>query len=696
MSPKFGRWPQRSRPAPSAAMWAGGARPHSVRGLQAAMAVALLLGTALAVPASASAGPAAHGPADPAVAAAAPAAAVQAVPAKDWLHVVGNRIVDEAGNQVWLTGANWFGYNASERVFHGLWSGNITQITRPMADRGINIVRVPISTQLLLEWRAGQTVAAPNVNTFANPELLGKNNLQIFDYWLQLCEQYGIKVMLDVHSAEADNSGHIHPVWCKGSITVEQFYLAWEWVTTRYRQQRHHRRDGHQERAARHRPTSRRGPSGTTPPTSGQLQERLRDSGPAHPRHQPQRADPVRGHRGLPARGKTWSSPNTDPDLTPNYYYNWWGGNLRGVRDHPVNLGANQDQLVYSPHDYGPLVFDQPWFQKPFDKTSLTTDVWRPNWLYIHEDGTAPLLIGEWGGRLGQDARQDRWMTALRDLIVETRPAPDVLGAQPELRRHRRPAPRRLAHLGRDRSTTCSSRRCGSTTTSSSASTTRSGSAAPAAPPASTSPSATAAAGPDNIAPSVPGQPTASTVTATTRSRWRGPPPPTTSASPATTCCGPPAAARRASSAPPTGTTFQATGLTRQHRRTRSRCGPGTRPETRRRHRPVAPSPPRPVVAAPERARARTGWSTPGRAASRARWSCATPARRRITAWTVTWTLASGATITQLWNGRLTVAGNAVTVRNETHNGTLGAGATTTFGFTGSGPAAVPTDVSCS
>ena len=67
-----------------------------------------------------------------------------------------------------------------------------------------------------------------------------------------------------------------------------------------------------------------------------------------------------------------------------------------------------------------------------------------------------------------------------------------------------------------------------------------------------------------------------------------------------------------------------------------------------------------------------------------------------ITAWTVTWTLASGATITQLWNGRLTVAGNAVTVRNETHNGTLGAGATTTFGFTGSGPAAVPTDVSCS
>jgi aryl-phospho-beta-D-glucosidase BglC (GH1 family) len=86
-----------------------------------------------------------------------------------------------------------------------------------------------------------------------------------------------------------------------------------------------------------------------------------------------------------------------------------------------VNLGSNQDQLMYSPHDYGPLVFDQPWFQKDFDKDSLTEDVWDPNWLYIHKEGIAPLLIGEWGGRLGQDARQDEWMYALRDTIIENR-----------------------------------------------------------------------------------------------------------------------------------------------------------------------------------------------------------------------------------------------------------------------------------
>ena len=64
----------------------------------------------------------------------------------------------------------------------------------------------------------------------------------------------------------------------------------------------------------------------------------------------------------------------------------------------PDQPRPNQDQLVYSPHDYGPLVFDQPWFQGTFDKTTLDHDVWDPNWLYMHEENIAPLLIGEWGG----------------------------------------------------------------------------------------------------------------------------------------------------------------------------------------------------------------------------------------------------------------------------------------------------------
>jgi len=55
----------------------------------------------------------------------------------DWLHVEGNKIVDMYGNQVWLTGCNWFGFNTGTNVFDGVWSCNMREALKGMADRGI-------------------------------------------------------------------------------------------------------------------------------------------------------------------------------------------------------------------------------------------------------------------------------------------------------------------------------------------------------------------------------------------------------------------------------------------------------------------------------------------------------------------------------------------------------------------------------
>ncbi len=64
-----------------------------------------------------------------------------------------------------------------------------------------------------------------------------------------------------------------------------------------------------------------------------------------------------------------------------------------------------------------------------------------------------------------------------------------------------------------------------------------------------------------------------------------------------------------------------------------------------------------------------------------------------INGWTVRWTFANGQTITQMWNGSDSPSGSSHTVRNVGHNGSLGAGASTTFGFNGnwSGTNSVPT-----
>ncbi|MFE5258602.1 cellulase family glycosylhydrolase [Streptomyces coelicoflavus] len=337
-----------------------------------------------------------------------------AAPATDWLHTEGNQIVDEDGNKVWLTGTNWFGFNATERVFHGLWSGNITDITKAMADRGINIVRVPISTQLLLEWKNGQAAVPSGVNTYANPELDGLTTLEVFDYWLDLCEQYGVKVMLDVHSAEADNSGHVYPVWWKGTITTEQFYSAWEWVTARYKDNDTLvAMDVKNEPHGKHTESPRAKWDGST--DQDNFKYACETAGKRILAVNPHVLVLCEGIEIYPKDGTSWSSRNES-----DYHFNWWGGNLRGARDHPVDLGANSDQLVYSPHDYGPLVYQQPWFQGDWNRTTLERDVWDPNWLYLHKENVSPLLIGEWGGFLDNGPNQ-KWMTALRDLIAENK-----------------------------------------------------------------------------------------------------------------------------------------------------------------------------------------------------------------------------------------------------------------------------------
>ncbi|MFF3030973.1 glycoside hydrolase family 6 protein [Streptomyces rubiginosohelvolus] len=347
-------------------------------------------------------------------AAAARTKAAAAGSGKDWLHTSGNQIVDEDGNRVWLTGTNWFGFNATERVFHGLWSGNITRITKSMADRGINIVRVPVSTQLLLEWKNGQAAVPSGVNTHANPELKDLTTLQVFDYWLDLCEQYGIKVMLDVHSAEADNSGHIYPVWWKGAITSESFYAGWEWVTSRYKNN-----DTIVAMDVKNEPHGKQSESPRAKWDSSTDQDNFKyaceTAGKRILAINPNVLVLCEGIEIYPKAGKSWSST-----AEADYHFNWWGGNLRGAKDHPVDLGANQDQLVYSPHDYGPLVHPQPWFQGDWNRQTLERDVWDPNWLYLHKENISPLVIGEWGGFLDNGPNQ-KWMTALRDLIAENK-----------------------------------------------------------------------------------------------------------------------------------------------------------------------------------------------------------------------------------------------------------------------------------
>ena len=67
-----------------------------------------------------------------------------------------------------------------------------------------------------------------------------------------------------------------------------------------------------------------------------------------------------------------------------------------------------------------------------------------------------------------------------------------------------------------------------------------------------------------------------------------------------------------------------------------------------------------------------------------------------LNGWTVRLTLAGGQTIANVWNGVNTGTSGAVSVRNADYNGSLGANASTSFGFVANGSSsAAPGSLSC-
>ncbi|PTA46808.1 polysaccharide deacetylase [Micromonospora sp. RP3T] len=68
-----------------------------------------------------------------------------------------------------------------------------------------------------------------------------------------------------------------------------------------------------------------------------------------------------------------------------------------------------------------------------------------------------------------------------------------------------------------------------------------------------------------------------------------------------------------------------------------------------------------------------------------------------ISGWTVRMTLASGQSISNVWNGVATGAGGPVSVRNAAYNGSLSAGGSTSFGFLANGSSSpAPSGIACS
>ncbi len=292
------------------------------------------------------------------------------------LSTSGNQILDSTGTPVEIRAVNWFGLETDIETPHGLWTRNLEDMMDQMKAEGFNTIRLPFSTQVILD---GGTPSG--IDFFQNPGLEGLSGLEIMDRVIEYAGEIGLKVLLDHHRSQAGNSANDGGLWYEGAYDESDWIEAWTTLAARYAgDSTVIGADLHNE------------PHG--PATWG--------DGGAYD----WAAAAERGGNAIHEVNSDWLIVVEGIEAYQGDYY-WWGGNLAGVADNPVEL-EQSGKLVYSPHDYPASVYAQPWFTDGSD----LTQVFDEHWGFIYREGIAPILVGEFGSRLETELDRE-WAEAI-------------------------------------------------------------------------------------------------------------------------------------------------------------------------------------------------------------------------------------------------------------------------------------------
>ncbi len=297
-------------------------------------------------------------------------------------------IVDAANRPILLRGVNWFGMESESQIPHGLWLRDYKEMLAQIKGLGYNLIRLPYSVKAL----QGTSVNGVNFELGSNHDLQGKTPIEAMDLIVQEAGRQGLLILLDCHRL---NNDRIPELWYGDGFTEADWINTWIMLAERYKNQ----------------PNVigadlKNEPHGRASWGTNQLATDWRlaaeRSGNAILKVNPDWLIVVEGVENNVPRQKLKR--------------HWMGGNLEGVGRFPVRLKIH-NKLVYSPHEYGPGVFDQPWFSEPSFPKNLS-DRWETSFHYIARQKIAPILMGEFGGRqVDAISKEGIWQRQLVDFL---------------------------------------------------------------------------------------------------------------------------------------------------------------------------------------------------------------------------------------------------------------------------------------
>ena len=265
---------------------------------------------------------------------------------------------------------------------HGLWQRDHYGMLSQVVELGFNSVRLPFSNAMLTATHAVDTVDA---------ELMGMSPLEAMDTIIATAGELGLKVMLDNHSRAAD--GYLdEALWYTDAVDEDAWIADWVMLAGRYA--------GNETVVAM---DLNNEPHGEATWGTGNSQTDWNTAAErcAEAIHQvnPDVLIVVEGVQTV--AGDSY----------------WWGGNLAGVRSHPLTITVSE-KLVYSAHEYGPEVYEQPWFYEA-DFPGNMTAIWDEHFGFVMQEELGHVLIGEFGIRdqEGSEGRATLWFDAFTDYM---------------------------------------------------------------------------------------------------------------------------------------------------------------------------------------------------------------------------------------------------------------------------------------
>lgn len=307
-------------------------------------------------------------------------------------HTSGNEILDANNNPVRIAGVNWYGFETTDEIVHGLSVQDYHTIVNEIANLGYNTIRLPFSNQMVETPAVPSDISFENNSGPINADLTGLNALQDMQKIVDYATGIGLKVILDQHREEAGDSAEANGLWYTATYTAQKWVNDWVTLANLFKGN-----DGVIGADLHNEP-------GTPSVAAYSQGAKWGGGGPNDWVAAAERAgDAILGVEpnwlifveGIGENPVT-SSSQLPPGEGGTMNQTMWGGDLELAGHTPVVLTLPH-RLVYSAHDYGPSLLDQvPWFDDATTSSELDS-LWNLEWGYLDSQNIAPVWVGEFG-----------------------------------------------------------------------------------------------------------------------------------------------------------------------------------------------------------------------------------------------------------------------------------------------------------